>query len=115
MKVGVYGTLKNGHGNHHLLTDSKWCYNTTIQGFSLYVSGIPYAMEDSKSTTPLHIEVYEVDNATLARLDRLEGHPRAYERKPFNIGEDEVWIYTYNHEHIKSWTRLEPSGVYQRG
>ena len=30
-------------------------------------------------------EVYKVDNATLARLDHLEGHPRFYRREPITL------------------------------
>ena len=39
-------------------------------------------------------EVYEVDQATLAALDRLEGHPRFYRRTRIAL-EDGAAVETY--------------------
>jgi gamma-glutamylcyclotransferase (GGCT)/AIG2-like uncharacterized protein YtfP len=112
MKVGVYGTLKRGFWNHRLLRGSDYIRDAVVSGFRLYESGIPFAMEDEASPYPLSIEVYRVDDTILQRLDMLEGHPTAYERKPFNVDGDEVWIYTYNHEGVTQHTTLNTTGVY---
>jgi gamma-glutamylcyclotransferase (GGCT)/AIG2-like uncharacterized protein YtfP len=82
-KVFVYGSLKKGFGNHSLLTDSHYLgpYPGVVSG-----EGI------------IHGELYEVDDTTFSRLDRLEGYPSFYGREetPINIGEDQViaWMYT---------------------
>jgi gamma-glutamylcyclotransferase (GGCT)/AIG2-like uncharacterized protein YtfP len=41
-------------------------------------------------TTAIVGEVFEVDAATLARLDRLEGHPRLYQRTTVRLASRRV-------------------------
>lgn len=104
--VFVYGTLKRGFGNHHLLNGSKFISQAiTKEKYALYVSGIPFVIEDEPVS---HIagEVYEVDDKTLARLDHLEGHPDWYRRKSVDVSVNkdegtgdarliEAWIYFF--------------------
>lgn len=45
-------------------------------------------------TTAIEGEVYEVDGATMAALDRLEGHPRFYRRTVVRL-EDGERVETY--------------------
>lgn len=102
--IAVYGTLKEGHGNYHrLLTSSKQIAKNakTEEQFAMYSSGIPYVVKDEKKTQ-IVVELYEVDDSTLKRIDRLEGHPNWYKREltPVIITEDDgtenkinAWIY----------------------
>jgi gamma-glutamylaminecyclotransferase len=101
--VFVYGTLKRGFGNHHLLNGSKFIGQAlTKEKYALYVSGIPFVIE-SEPVSQISGEVYEVDQKTLARLDRLEGHPDWYCRKMVYVsgntnesGESlKAWIYFF--------------------
>ena len=55
-------------------------------------------------------EVYEIDPVTLAALDRLEGHPRFYERTAIRLEDgDEVLAYLLSPEQARGRTRI-PSG-----
>lgn len=103
--VFVYGSLKKGFGNHRLLEKAISHGKGTISGriYSLgSYPGLKEAVDDK-----VHGELYEVNDATLAALDRLEGHPRMYERKevavylpgdPEQMDDDATvaWTYFYN-------------------
>jgi gamma-glutamylcyclotransferase (GGCT)/AIG2-like uncharacterized protein YtfP len=96
--VYVYGTLRKGQSNHHFLDRSKFLGNAkTKLRYALYVSELPFL---SRIGAVSHItgEVYTVDDATLKRLDRLEGHPDAYKREQAEVvledrTEFTAWIY----------------------
>lgn len=48
-------------------------------------------------------ELYEVDAATLVRLDRLEGHPHFYRRTPIKLHDgSEVETYVLSLAHVSS-------------
>jgi gamma-glutamylcyclotransferase (GGCT)/AIG2-like uncharacterized protein YtfP len=71
--VFVYGTLKKGIHNHRLLTHAKFIgYAITDQGYRLVAGGFPIVLEGGNFA--VKGEVYEVDDATLERLDQLEGY-----------------------------------------
>ena len=104
--VFVYGTLKRGFVNNRLLCGSKFLGKARTEGkFALYEAGISFVIEDEQ-VSKISGEVYEVDERTLARLDRLEGHPSWYCRKMVNISINnkdldevtkmiEAWIYFF--------------------
>jgi gamma-glutamylaminecyclotransferase len=82
-RVFVYGSLRKGEFNHRLLA---------VPGARLIMAGVMtepgYELRDLGAfpgmvhggAGAVTGEVYEVDAATLAALDRLEGHPRFYTR-----------------------------------
>ena len=96
--VSVYGTLRKGYWNHRLLETSELVtVGKTSEKMLMTASGIPYVSK-TKPLSQIKVEVYEVNDDTLKNLDRLEGHPRFYERKLTKIeGEDgnthEAWLY----------------------
>jgi len=99
--VFVYGTLRQGCANHHLLKNA-YCYGvgSTISKFAMYlVSGYPY-VTSSESRYRIAGELYAVDKVTLAELDKMEGHPTHYERSETIVTVDGVqytaWIYFRN-------------------
>ena len=94
MKVFVYGTLRKELGNHYLLQDSVFLGNaitneTYVMLESSLGRSIPYVVKPNKITkditTFVQGEVYEVDDLTLAHLDRLEGHPGWYKREYVDV------------------------------
>jgi len=102
-RVFVYGTLKRGHGNHRLLRNSVFLGSgSTAQRFPLYVRGLPYLYPQPNSGEHVLGEVYQVDPQTMARLDKLEGHPRFYCRILIDIQGDpdyppaRAWAYFIN-------------------
>jgi len=83
--VAVYGSLRKGFGNHEWFLKKPDdfavpCGETTLAGFALYDLGaFPGAVYAAGET--IRCEVYAVGPATLAALDRLEGHPSFYRRE----------------------------------
>ena len=77
MVVFVYGTLKSGLSNHRILGGSTLIgAGHTVTRFRLFCNGFfPYIARAHKPGTGHRIEgeLYSVNAATLANLDRLEG------------------------------------------
>lgn len=85
--VFVYGTLKQGYGNHRLLSKSKLIGkgHTIPDSFTLIDGGFPWAIPNSG---PFHIkgELYLVEEeGTMNSLDRLEGVPNLFDRHNVEI------------------------------
>ena len=87
--VFVYGTLRVGESNHHLLCDAhgvayRVATTRTAPRYTLLDLGRYPALVEGGSTAVVG-ELYRVAPAALAALDLLEGHPDLYERRP-------VWL-----------------------
>lgn len=82
--VAVYGTLKSGRGNHHLLAESEFIgTGTTLDPYPMVIHGCPFVI-DSKDHPKGHhvvVEIYRVGGYDMQRLDSLEGHPDWYQRR----------------------------------
>ena len=77
--VFVYGTLKQGHGNHMLLKDAEYIgpAKTVTSKYTMYhLGGFPGVKEGGTDT--ITGEVYKVNDYILTQLHRLEGHPTFY-------------------------------------
>lgn len=102
--VFVYGTLKEGRGNHYLLKGAKKVGNgVTVKPMFMHGTSIPFVTEHAAKGKkfPVVGEVYEVtDEHMMARLDALEGHPEFYERRqtPIVVGDrhEVCWLYFYD-------------------
>lgn len=110
--VFVYGTLKKGFGNHRLLSRSRFLGEAvTKELYALYVSGIPFVIRDEQ-VSPIHGEVYLVNQVVLEDLDNLEGHPSWYKREQvFVCLQDDKCKKSY----IYAWIYFfpEPAGQVQ--
>ncbi len=110
--VFVYGTLRAGAPNHHLLDHPAIVRRArTEPAFELVNLGAFPVMVAGGATAVVG-EVYDVDAVTLAALDRLEGHPRFYERRTVRLEDgDEVAAYMLPIEQAHGRPRI-PSGVW---
>jgi gamma-glutamylcyclotransferase (GGCT)/AIG2-like uncharacterized protein YtfP len=97
--VAVYGTLKRGFWNNHLLADSEFVgEGYTVGKYELFDVGFPYAVP-SKKGLPLKVEVYRVPSPeVLEALDFLEGYPEHYLKRVERIRLKDgrkvyAWIY----------------------
>lgn len=101
-KVLVYGTLLDGEPNHRLLARARFVGDAaTMGGFALHDLGFFPGMTRAGAGVVVG-EVYEVDDATLAALDRLEGHPRFYRRTTVSLADGEqVWTYLLGPEQVE--------------
>lgn len=129
--VAVYGTLKKGFPNHanYLGTAHYWGH-TTLRGLLLDLYAYPgFVVYDGPGSSTFTAEVYEIEEADLAALDRLENHPNHFMRVKFkgqvsNIpdasgdtkGLDavEFWVYTIpQHAYCKGEFRLIDGSVWK--
>lgn len=98
--VFTYGTLKRGFPNHYFLRQARFAGQArTVEPYALYADEFPLVYPGASVST-IRGEVYEVDDNTLARLDRLEGHPDHYRRTEIKVRLDtgetvRAWIYFY--------------------
>lgn len=113
--VAVYGTLKSNYGNNVLLAAADHAADGTISGHRLYQSGIPYVVQDDTSPYDIQVEVYNVTDAELASLDRLEGHPEWYKREITPVLTEAGFIvqaYVYKMAEQPRGTTENTSGVF---
>ena len=115
--VAVYGSLKKGKRNHGLLSDSRCvCHGLTEPKFSLV--DLVYFPGLIDGDNFIEVEVYEVTNEMLSRLDRLEGHPTFYERVETDIYVNNIenpmlkcFIYKYKGNNSKNLVKPYEYGV----
>ena len=106
--VFVYGTLKEGYGNHGCLENSPRITEGWLCGFEMWQNGIPYVRRSNDPESKVYGEVYEANwDTVLGSLDILEGHPRFYEREFISDQLGGVWVYL-----CKSGSQFVKSGVW---
>ena len=101
-RLFVYGTLKRGCKNHHLIAGQTYVGEArTAPGYRLHDLGdFPGMVTDPTDTTGVTGEVWSADAAGLARLDAFEGVDEGLYRRervallpPFS--ETDVHTYLY--------------------
>jgi len=98
--ISVYGSLRKGMGNDHLLSTSNYLGDfQTNPEFSLYDLGF-YPGLKKDGNTSVTMEVYEVDEKTAERVDRLEGYTPGgnntfYDKIPIETPYGEASVYVY--------------------
>jgi gamma-glutamylcyclotransferase (GGCT)/AIG2-like uncharacterized protein YtfP len=115
MKVFVYGTLKQGHGNHHLLSKAKFIGEAEIKGWELYNLGYYPGLKEGPEDSVVKGEVYQIDGATLERLDGLEGYRNSSNDHYIRIIVDHPEhgaMYTYYYPHAVDCKYLIESGEF---
>lgn len=98
--VAVYGTLKRGFRNNFLLENAEFL-GEAISGspFRMYCIGFPVLLPGTADEPGLRVavELYRVTRKELARLDRLEGNGRMYQRARrrfrFKGTSQRAWVY----------------------
>lgn len=102
--VIVYGTLKTGKSNHHVLKDSKLLGTFVTKDIDIHEGPFyPMAKLNHNGTGASYCEVYAVDDNTMRVLDILEGiddrngHRGLYRRVLIDSPYGDAWVYVYNH------------------
>lgn len=112
----VYGTLMRGQANHHFLAGSRFGGAWRMPGLMLHDLG-PFPMAVATTDTAadsVQGELWWVDAACLARVDRLEGHPRLYERRQLPLeGGQRAWVYLGRPRQVRH-SPLLPDGRWPR-
>ena len=107
----VYGTLKRGRGNHHLLRDAEFVQLDSVRG-ELWTGGVPFLVSPANggSLSKVYGEIYRVTPEQLARCDGLEGHPRAYLRQLLLALQMSAFVHVYTWPHGTAGREHIPSG-----
>ncbi|MCW8333164.1 gamma-glutamylcyclotransferase [Vibrio sp. SCSIO 43135] len=95
--VFVYGTLRQGEVNSHLLANSELLGQfETGPHYALFDLGEYPAISDGEQS--ILGEVYRIDDTTLANLDVLEDVPNEYRRSSLDTPFGKAWVYLYQDE-----------------
>ncbi len=112
-RVFVYGTLMSGFGNNRLM-QGRLVGRATTAGMLYNLNGFPGLRQDDGHGT-VYGEVWDIDDASLAALDRLEGVAVGlYDRIRVvaNVerhGSVEAWAYQISQRHTVG-RQLVPNG-----
>jgi len=120
MLLFVYGTLKRGCKNHHVMESghTPFLANATTTGTLINLGPFPGFKRDGGLT--IHGELFSVSDAFLRRADRFEGVPTMYTREEIQVrteaGQYEMaYVYEVTDETIQSYragNRVIPSGIW---
>ncbi len=95
--VFVYGSLRRGMAQHHLITGAPFLgYGSTADTFTLYDSG-DWPAAITTGVTAIYGELYALSTQKLAAIDAYEGHPHFFCRKRVMLADRQItsiWIYT---------------------
>lgn len=110
----VYGTLLRGESNHGLLVRAELLGTACTEARYELVDLGGYPAMLPGGTVPVRGEVWGVDDATLSRLDELEGHPGYYRRRSLKLDDGRsVQAYLLPREQARGCPRIE-SGDWRR-
>jgi gamma-glutamylcyclotransferase (GGCT)/AIG2-like uncharacterized protein YtfP len=100
--VFVYGTLKEGYGNHNHYLKGKAGFissGRTKEKFKMFNTGFPVVIDYLSRDNRVAGEIYAVDDSIIRGLDQLEGNGRMYIRGYHDIELEDgsvlpCWMYT---------------------
>lgn len=92
--VAVYGSLRQGLGNHSRLEKSPLVGTCIVEGYEMRSLGGFPVIYPTTTSDKIVVEVYQVTEDTLeGSLDSLEGHPDWYRRIEVPTEFGKAWIY----------------------
>lgn len=122
----VYGTLKIGKPNHHVLGRDKLYIDeavTSSKGFTMFGGAYPFVstenFDNPEALGAVVGELFEIhDAATLANIDRLENVPALYVKSEVDVVtlsgiEYKALLYVASNgsnERLKTRMPMKPSG-----
>jgi|APSaa5957512622_1039677.scaffolds.fasta_scaffold154605_1 gamma-glutamylaminecyclotransferase len=84
MNIGVYGTLREGCGNHVLLNSVELVAEGRLDGWAMLTNGSFPTIVKAEGKSVL-VEVYDCDDQRVGRLNLLEGYPTFYRREKVEL------------------------------
>jgi gamma-glutamylaminecyclotransferase len=119
--VFVYGSLRQGQGNHRILLGANLVgVGQTVQRFHMRDLGAFPGIVPAPDGGAIVGEVYEVPPTTLARLDRLEGVPAFYRRERVTVDLADgrlvrAWVYVLPPESVADRPTIPGGDWVERG
>jgi gamma-glutamylcyclotransferase (GGCT)/AIG2-like uncharacterized protein YtfP len=116
-QVAVYGTLKSTGSRKGILTallgDSVLPPAYKMYKFSSETGDFPFVIETNEVSMPVSVEIYNIANPLLEKLDAIEGHPDLFKRKVLHIkGFGDCWVYVGEYYKMIMNGELLPLGVW---
>ncbi|WP_047985516.1 gamma-glutamylcyclotransferase family protein [Ornithinibacillus californiensis] len=90
IRVFVYGTLRKGERNAHLLNNATCISESCWTQGGLYDTGNGYPAIKQSTSSIVYGEVYEVSNQELIELDYLEGYTEGRENNLYDRVDQEI-------------------------
>ena len=114
--LGVYGTLKENFPNYfYYLNPRKPIFRGIVQiPYKMYSNGNFPLLFPAEEKHPIHLEIFEVDEKVLNRIDRLEGVPYLYHRISITINEVEAEVFIYVVANREPTGELIEDGVFKQ-
>ena len=95
-KIAVYGSLREGHGNHRALLSASKKLSTEVVNIPfkmISLGGFPGLVPSEDGDNEITIETYEVDDRTYDRVEHLEGYPHFYQKATITTSQGDMEIY----------------------
>lgn len=110
-RVAVYGSLRHGHGNWSRLLNRDPIQTIEIPNFKMFsLGGFPGVLHSPDVKDRVTVEIYEVDDSDLSRLDGLEGYraerPEHSMYLRERVEETDSYIYVWNGRNLPEETRV---------
>jgi gamma-glutamylaminecyclotransferase len=100
-RVLVYGTLREGQGNHRLIEPSPLIRTVTLsEGYCMVDVGYFPGLIRCDNKNEVTLELYEVSSCQLKDMDWLEGHPDFYTRTEIELDDGKAWVYLLPGEYM---------------
>lgn len=118
-QIFVYGTLKNGESNHHILGKDRILkgYSRAFGFVLVDLGAFPGAVRVPNGGWHVYGEVYDISDPHFSEVESLEGYPGFYGREAIDLEYfGKSWIYTLPREkYLTNGCRFIPSGRWHRG
>lgn len=103
MLLFVYGSLKKGFSNHHLLEKARFVKTCTTKDKFTMINLGEYPALIEKPSCKIEGELYEIDDLDLKTqkdIDDLEEYPALYDKKIIQLDSDELAFMYYIKDNI---------------
>lgn len=105
VEVFVYGTLMSGESNHSIMKDAEFLGEDNVEGAQLFYLGTHPMLVREEGI--VYGECYRISFKTLETLDRLEGHPKYYQRKQTCLKSGrQMCVYQGTVEQVRGYPRI---------
>ena len=113
--LAVYGTLKENFPNYfYYLNPRKPIFRGLVQlPYQMYSDGGFPLLFPSEKMNKIHIEVFEVPQKTLEKIDKLEGVPVFYSRERVFLEEIDSEVFLYVVVNREPFGDLIESGFFE--
>lgn len=125
-KLAVYGTLRKDYWNHRYISEQggKFVKTERLQGFNMYGKLIPCVVPSDNKEDSVFVEIYELEDEALPRIDMLEGYREGdkdniYNRITVETSVGPAYMYVVGEEYASTYggsnARKVADGVYRSG